>query len=313
MITLSLTIGIVVILFVIFAFSQRFRISLLNFLARLEARVYGLKVKKQCLDELDIYYLDSGDSGSHKPVIVMVHGFTATKELWARFAKHLVKDFRVIAPDLAGHGQTEYNPNFDYGIPAQCERLSKLLDDLNIEQAHITGNSMGGFIAANFAKMHPSKVLSVGLQDPAGVTTPQQSEMEIMLAQGRNPFEVHNKIEFDQFYKMTTVKQNILPPFLLKVMGEIYIQRREQFMNFFAGFYNKDLLDNDLAEITVPTQLQWSDKDQLINVSGVEAWRAGIPTIDAKVWPTVGHMPYVEIPAESANYYKEFLLGIANQ
>ena len=82
----------------------------------------------------------------------MVHGFTATKELWARFAKHLVKDFRVIAPDLAGHGQTEYNPNFDYGIPAQCERLSKLLDDLNIEQAHITGNSMGGFIAANFAK-----------------------------------------------------------------------------------------------------------------------------------------------------------------
>jgi pimeloyl-ACP methyl ester carboxylesterase len=314
MIILAVTIiGVITGLVIIFAFSQRFRISLLNFLARLEARVYGLKVKKQCLDELDIYYLDGGDSGAHKPVIVMVHGFTATKELWARFAKHLTKDFRIIAPDLAGHGQTEYNPNFDYGIPAQCERLRKLLDDLNIEQAHITGNSMGGFIAANFAKMYPSKVLSVGLQDPAGVTTPQQSEMEIMLAQGRNPFEVHNKAEFYQFYKMTTVKQNILPPFLLQVMGEIYIQRREEFMNIFSDFYNNDLLDNCLAEITVPTQLQWGDKDQLINVSGVEAWRAGIPTIDAKVWPAVGHMPYVEIPAESANYYKEFLLGVAKQ
>ncbi|MFQ3322505.1 MAG: abhydrolase domain-containing protein 6 [Pseudomonadales bacterium] len=308
-----IVLDITVALIVIFIFSQRFRISLLNFLARLEARAYDLKVKKHSLDELDIYYLDSGDSGTNKPVIVMVHGFTATKELWARFAKHLVKDFRIIAPDLAGHGQTEYNPSFDYSIPAQCERLKKLLDDLNIEQAHITGNSMGGFIAANFAKTYPAAVLSVGLQDPAGVTTPQQSEMEIMLAQGRNPFEVHSKAEFKQFYKMTTVKQNILPPFLLRVMAEIYIQRREEFMNIFSDFYNRDLLDSSLAEITVPTQLQWGDKDQLINVSGVDAWRAGIPTIDAKVWPAVGHMPYVEIPAESANYYKEFLIDIANK
>jgi pimeloyl-ACP methyl ester carboxylesterase len=308
-----IVLGLVIALIVIFISSQRFRIGLLNFLARSEARFYGLKVKKQCLDELDIYYLDSGNSGTNKPVIVMVHGFTATKELWARFAKHLVTDYRVIAPDLAGHGQTEYKPNFDYSIPAQSERLKKLLDELNIEQAHITGNSMGGFIAANFAKKYPAKVLSIGLQDPAGVTTPQQSEMEIMLAHGRNPFEVHTKEEFNQFYKMTTVKQNILPPFLLRVMGEIYIQRRQEFMNIFSAFYNKDLLDNSLAEITVPTQLQWGDKDQLINVSGVDAWRAGIPTIDAKIWPTVGHMPYVEIPAESANYYKSFLLGIANK
>jgi pimeloyl-ACP methyl ester carboxylesterase len=311
MIILAVTIiGVITGFVSIFAFSQRFRISLLNFLARLEARVYGLKVKKQCLDKLDIYYLDSGDSGTHKPVIVMVHGFTATKELWARFAKHLVKDFRIIAPDLAGHGQTEYNPNFDYGIPAQCERLKGLLDELGIKQVHITGNSMGGFIAANFAKMYPINVLSVGLQDPAGVTTPEQSAMELMLAQGRNPFEVNSQAEFKQFYAMTTVKQNILPPFLLRIMSEIYIQRREEFANIFSGFYNRNLLDNDLAEITVPTQLQWGDKDQLIHVSGVKAWQAGIVTIDAKIWQGVGHMPYVEIPAESARYYKDFLLTI---
>lgn len=302
--------GIMVTLIVTFVFSQLFRISLLNFLARLEARVYGLKVKTQSVDQLDIHYLDSDDGLSHKPVIVMVHGFTATKELWARFAKHFVKDYRVIAPDLAGHGQTQYSPDFDYSTPAQCERLKGLLDELGIKQVHITGNSMGGFIAANFAIMYPANVLSVGLQDPAGVTTPEQSAMEVMLARGRNPFNVGSQAEFKQFYAMTTVKQNILPPFLLRVMAEVYIQRREEFMNIFTDFHGKNVLDNCLADIAVPAQLQWGDRDQLIDVSGVKAWQAGIATIDAKIWEGVGHMPYVEIPAESARYYKDFLLTI---
>jgi abhydrolase domain-containing protein 6 len=192
-------------------------------------------------------------------------------------------------------------------MPAQASHLAKIIEQLEIEKVHVIGNSMGGFISAYFSIMYPQQTLSVALVDPAGVTSPQASDMNKMLVNGRNPFLVHNRQEFDSFYAMTMENPPYVPGFVLEALSEKYQQRREQLLLIFNGILQTDSLDSSLNEIHAPVLLLWGEEDRLIHVSSVKVWSEGIKDIQVKTWPGIGHMPMVEIPQESAEVYRQFL------
>lgn len=162
-----------------------------------EHRVRGLEVRTADVDGLEMAYYDGGPRNA--PAIVMLHGFSADKDLWVRFADPLTEDYRVIIPDLAGHGQTPFVAGADYSAPAQAARVLALLDRLGIERSHLIGNSMGGFVAATLALQHPGRVRSLGLSDAAGVTAPEPSVGDHLRARGRNPFLLEDRSQFAEF------------------------------------------------------------------------------------------------------------------
>ncbi len=131
--------------------------------------------------------------------------------------------------------------------------------------------------------------------------------MNRMLANGRNPFLVHNRQEFDSFYAMTMENPPYVPGFVLEAISEKYQQRREQLMQIFGDIRETELLDSSLNEIRAPVLLLWGEEDRLIHVSSVGVWKDGIKDIQVKTWPGVGHMPMLEIPEESAGVYRKFL------
>jgi pimeloyl-ACP methyl ester carboxylesterase len=147
---------------------------------------------------------------------VLLHGYSADKQVWVRFARPLLDRYEVIIPDLAGHGATGFVPGLDYSGPAQARRVAAMLDTLGIAKAHVAGNSMGGFITAHFALAYPQRTLSAGLIDPAGVNSPEPSDMGKLLAGGRNPFEVNSRAEFDDFYAMTMAQPPWLPGIVIR-------------------------------------------------------------------------------------------------
>lgn len=169
---------------------------------------------------------------------------------------------------------------------------------------------MGGFIAAHFAKNFPDRTLSALLIDPAGVLSPQPSDMDKMLSKGRNPFEINNHKEFKEFYAMTMAQPPWLPEFVLAAISEQYQKRRPELRLIFRDFYNQHMLDNELDEIHVPMLLLWGEEDRLIHVSSAAVWRAGIPNIQVEIWPGIGHMPMVESPERTATLYKTFLANL---
>ncbi len=124
----------------------------------LENKLYGLEAHQQDIGELSIPYYRGGTEGGQ--AIVMVHGYTADKTVWPRFARFFVDSYDVIIPDLAGHGDAAFDPTWDYSQQAQAERIVALMDKLDIERIHIIGNSMGGYIAAYFALAFPERTLS---------------------------------------------------------------------------------------------------------------------------------------------------------
>jgi len=270
-----------------------------------EAGIYGLNARSVDIGEMNISLYQN--EIEVRPTILMLHGYSADKNVWPRFAQYFSDAYNVVIPDMAGHGLTGFDEKWDYSGPAQVERLVKLLDKLKIEKVHVIGNSMGGFISAHFSKMYPQRVISSALVDPAGVASPTPSVMGKMLAAGRNPFEIHNREEFDQFYNMTMASPPWFPDFILESVSEKYQQRRAQLTQIFGDFHGKDMLDDSLHEITVPTLLLWGQKDELIHVDSVDVWRRGIKHVQVKVWPDIGHMPMLEIPQESAEIYRSFI------
>jgi pimeloyl-ACP methyl ester carboxylesterase len=267
----------------------------------------GLRVRTTVIDGLRVTY-DIRAEGSDPP-IVMLHGFSADRDVWGRFALHL-RGHRVVIPDLAGHGRTPFRPGGGYSAPAQAGRVIALLDALGIARAHLVGNSMGGFVAATLARLAPMRVASVALIDPAGVTSPHPSPLVKMLTGGHNPFLFEDRCGFEPFYAMTMRKPPPLPRTVRRAIAEDYVARRAQLAEIFEDFYDSDQLDDHLAEISVPAWVVWGRHDQLIDVSAARVWADGLPHATLTVYDDLGHVPMLEAPRRTSRDYRAFLARV---
>lgn len=269
-----------------------------------EARLYGLHKEVVVVDGIPITLYRSHGTG---PAILMVHGFSADKDVWVRFARHFASTNQVIIPDLPGHGETGFKPEWHYSIPAQTAYLVKLLDQLHVQQAHVIGNSMGGYITARFAVDYPQRMLSAGLVDAAGLPQPHPSEMQQMLAKGQNPFLFDSREAFYRFYPMTMASPPFMPGFVLDGVADRYVARRAQLQQIFNESYHLSDLAERLPHVKVPVLVLWGKEDRLIDVSSVPVWQAALPQAQVAIWDDIGHMPMVERPGQTAELYAQFL------
>ena len=142
----------------------------------------GLKRRTVQVGDHRIVY---SEGGRGEPV-VLLHGFGASSDSWNRFAKPLIKRYRVIAPDQPGWGASTRLETASYGYPAQVKRLHQFLSALGLKRVHLVGHSMGGFIASAYAARYPDEVITLGLIAPHGMVEPEPSELAQSVAQGDN-------------------------------------------------------------------------------------------------------------------------------
>jgi len=102
------------------------------------------------------------------PVLLLVHGITSSSESWARVIPGLARHFTVIAPDLAGHGESD-KPRGDYSLGAHASTLRDLLVALGHERATLVGHSLGGGIAMQLAYQFPDMCERLVLVDSGGL------------------------------------------------------------------------------------------------------------------------------------------------
>ncbi len=131
-----------------------------------------------------IRYIEAGQGDP----VVLIHGFSSSADAnWRQtgvFDK-LARDFRVVALDCRGHGQSEKpHDASSYGM-VMVEDVARLLDHLKIRRAHIVGYSMGGAITGAFIVKHPDRVLTAvfGGSAPRIGWTPESERTAIELAE----------------------------------------------------------------------------------------------------------------------------------
>src|SRR6201986_5204063 len=92
------------------------------------------------------------DAGSGE-TLLLIHGMAGSSATWRAVIPELSKKYRVLAPDLLGHGEST-KPRGDYSLGAFAASLRDLLDELGISRATGVGQSLGGGIAMQFAYQH---------------------------------------------------------------------------------------------------------------------------------------------------------------
>src|SRR6266480_6057954 len=121
-------------------------------------------LRSHVLNGSRVNYVEMGEG----PPVVLVHGLSGCWQNWLENIPQLARRHRVLALDLAGFGESEL-PHEEISIPGYGRFIDAFLGELGIERASLVGNSMGGFIAAETAIAHPSRVERLVLVSAAGL------------------------------------------------------------------------------------------------------------------------------------------------
>ena len=105
---------------------------------------------------LRLHYVDWGNPEA--PPLLLVHGGRDHCRNWDWVARRLRKDWHVIAPDLRGHGDSEWSKSANYGGAAYIYDLAQLIHQLKLSPVTIIGHSLGGTITTRYAGVFPENV-----------------------------------------------------------------------------------------------------------------------------------------------------------
>jgi len=273
-----------------------------------ERKAAGLQEKRVRVGDHEIVYLEGGGGET----ILMLHGFAANKDNWARFAKSISPPYHVVALDLPGFGGSTCLEDASYRIADQAKRLNRFADAVGLKKFHIVGNSMGGHLAARYTVMFPERVLTLGLFDSAGVQAPVPSEMVKRLSKGEpNPLVAGTVDEFDRLIKFVFFTPPDIPRFVKKLLVEEAQRHKVSNERIFKQISSENAeLDPDLPKIKARTLVLWGDHDRVLDVSCVQVLEKGLPNCTVVIMQDCGHLPMVERPHEAAEHYLAFLKGM---
>jgi 2-hydroxy-6-oxonona-2,4-dienedioate hydrolase len=105
----------------------------------------------------------------HDEVLVFLHGFGGHAEAYVRNLAAHGQHFRTYSIDMLGHGYTD-KPDKPYDIPAYVAHIASFLDAVGAPTAMLSGESLGGWVAASFALAHPERVTRLALNTMGGAT-----------------------------------------------------------------------------------------------------------------------------------------------
>jgi esterase len=115
------------------------------------------------VDGVRLHYLDWGNSGA--PPLVLLHGGALTAHSWDLVALALRGRFHCLAPDLRGHGESEWPTSSDYRLEAYARDVASFVRALNVSPVGLVGNSLGGQVALIMAASSPELVRALVMVD----------------------------------------------------------------------------------------------------------------------------------------------------
>jgi abhydrolase domain-containing protein 6 len=250
-------------------------------------------------------YVETGTG----PLLLLVHGYTGSKENWYPLAGELKTRYRVIAPDLPGWGESERQPGADYGYVAQSERLAAFIRVIGGGRpVALVGHSMGGGIVALTAVRHPELVSKLVLMDASGVHF-RDNAFGLAVQRGEQPFAVATSAGLRHYLRTVFDKA----PWVPWPIDEALVARRRRD----AGF-ERDVLHaisgpdaflpgREAVAIRVPTLLLWCRADRVIDVSAAALYAARIPRAHTLLIDGCNHMPMLERTDATAHALSAFL------
>jgi pimeloyl-ACP methyl ester carboxylesterase len=259
-----------------------------------EAVVYSFK----------LHYLEAGDG---RPVILL-HGLGGDGSRWAPNIEPLAADFRVLALDQIGFGQSD-KPLANYHSGMLAEFLVGFMDALGIPRASLVGNSMGASVACYTAVHYPERVDRLVLVDGAGYRRranapppdPHRRQIQngVTLAETREFFRI-------LFHDKSLVTDQLVKDSLsLRLRSAFTISKIQEAGEKGLGGVSEE----EMRTIKAPTLIIWGKYDELSSPETADRLERDISGSRKVLIDQAGHLPQLEKPEEFNRILREFLKG----
>jgi pimeloyl-ACP methyl ester carboxylesterase len=262
-----------------------------------------------------IAYRDAGEG----EVLLLIHGMAGSSATWRAVMPQLSKKFRVVAPDLLGHGESA-KPRGDYSLGAFAVWLRDFLDELGISRATVVGHSLGGGVAMQFVYQHPDYGQRLILISSGGLGPDVGLILRLLSAPGAEAvlpaiapqpvLTVGNKLrswlsnagiqsprgaELWSAYSSLSDRQTRQS--FLRTLRSVVDYRGQA-----VSALNRLQLRGDLPAMAI-----WGERDTIIPVDHAYAAHEVRADTRLEVLPGVGHFAQVEAPAQVVELIEDFM------
>jgi len=259
---------------------------------------------------LRIHYLDWGSRD--KPPLVMIHGIARVAHTFDHLAPMFVDRYHVLAIDMRGHGDSDWDPGARYLVEDHVKDLEAFVSQLQLRRLTLWGNSTGGRVAQVFAGLHPDLVSAlivedVGPERPRSIADNFARQVQVeakgwasedeLLAQLRKG---NQGISDDQLRTYARFGSKPGPD------GRI-IWKRDP--NLAKGFVETELWQY-VRRITSPTIYIFGGRSTIVPVETQEQLKKTVPGVEIVTMPGLGHYPSQESPEAFLRIVNGFLARV---
>jgi 3-oxoadipate enol-lactonase len=258
----------------------------------------------------------SGDAGINYRVlgdgapVVLLHPFPVNHEFWLPVAEALAARFRIILPDLRGHGDSGVGEG-----PATIEKhaldIARVMDDAEVGRAPMIGVSIGGYALFEFWRRFRGRVAALGLcntKAPADTAEARAGRLQVandVLERGTEPF----------FQSMTSrlmgkTTREARPDLVAGALSMMRKMSAEDVALVQRGMAERPDSVETLKTINVPVLVITGEEDVLTGVNEAELMRHYIAGSQMRVIPKAGHYSAWERPEDVTGLLSNFLEGI---
>jgi pimeloyl-ACP methyl ester carboxylesterase len=226
------------------------------------------------------------DYGSGQPFLLL-HGGAGPQSVTGfaeRFAA--AHGVRVLVPTHPGFGGTP-GPGALDSIPALAALYNTLLDQLDLQDVTVIGNSIGGWITAEMALLNSPRVSGIVLIDAVGIEVPGHPVADFFALTMDEVFQrsFHNPEKFR------------IDPAVLSPAAQAIAAGNRAAISVYAGTTMTDpTLAGRLGTLEIPTLVLWGDSDGIVDIEYGRAYADAIPMARFQLLPQTGHSPQQETP-----------------
>jgi pimeloyl-ACP methyl ester carboxylesterase len=261
------------------------------------------------------HYRDQGKADG--PVLVMVHGFSASSDTWEPWVQRLGGDYRIITLDLPGHGLTRAPQGYAASMDAYADYVNAVTERLGVSKFTLIGNSMGGNMGWVYALKHPEDLDGLVLVDAAGWPQGDNPDGPMVFKILANPVgrALIGKIDSTNMVRGgLRAAFEPTPDMATDAMVERYVQmarapgHRDIILSLMTNRASRpEATPEKLAAIKTPTLIMHGDTDKLIPLADGKKFADAIPGSTLIVYEQTGHVPMEQIADKSAADLKQWL------
>lgn len=245
-----------------------------------------------------LHYFEAG----HGPTVIFLHGMVGASTDWAYVLGPVAKSYHVIALDQIGFGHSA-KPLIDYRISTFADFLQEFMRVRRIPKAVIVGNSLGGWIALDFAAEHPGLVDRLVLVDATGLDSPVRHNVPVDM----NPDsrEGVRKLWETLFYNKKLASDALVD---YEWRNHLRSPDSDTIKRLVAALIRgSEFEERKVGSIRARTLLIWGRDDEVLPLESGERLQKTIAGAKLVVINDCGHVPQLEKPAEFSRALLEFL------